>query len=188
MRQCHGCGTALSKRSQKIYCSNACQQSARRKSSTERWLESGEAWIGTHRGHYIREYLADAQSGRCAICGGTSVWLDLPLALVLDHIDGEPDEQPTREPAAGLPQLRLTACDVQEPEPRQRAPLPPTAIRGRPIVLKVVRHHRMVRFAGVVFAQPERERFDATSPRLDPRLRFFRCPSANRARRHQTGG
>lgn len=90
MRQCRGCGTALSKRSQKVYCGNACQASARRKSSLQRWLESGDAWIGTSRGHYIREYLAAAQSGRCAICGGASVWLDLPLALVLDHIDGDP--------------------------------------------------------------------------------------------------
>jgi hypothetical protein len=88
MRQCRGCGTALSKRSQKIYCSNACQQSARRKSSTERWLESGEAWIGTRQVHYIRQYLADAQSGCCAICGGARMWLGLPLALVLDTSTG----------------------------------------------------------------------------------------------------
>jgi HNH endonuclease len=90
VRLCHGCGATLSKRSQKKYCGNACQASVRRKASTERWLESGDAWIGTRRGHYIREYLAAAQSGCCAICGGASVWLDLPLALVLDHIDGDP--------------------------------------------------------------------------------------------------
>jgi hypothetical protein len=77
-------------RSQKIYCGNACQASARRKSSKERWLESGEAWIGTRQGHYIREYLADPQSGCCATCGGASTWLGAPLALVLDHIDGNP--------------------------------------------------------------------------------------------------
>ena len=80
----------LSKRSQKIYCRNACQGSFRRKSRTKRWLESGEARIDSHQGHYIREYLVAAQADRCAICGGTSVWLDLPLALVLDHIDGDP--------------------------------------------------------------------------------------------------
>ena len=90
MRQCRGCGTALSKRSQKLYCGNACQGSFRRKALTKLWLESGVARIDSHQGHYIREYLTDAQSGLCAICGGTSVWLDLPLALVLDHIDGDP--------------------------------------------------------------------------------------------------
>jgi hypothetical protein len=54
------------------------------------WLESGDAWIGTRHGHYIRLYLADAQSGCCAICGGAAVWMDLPLAFVSHHIDGDP--------------------------------------------------------------------------------------------------
>jgi hypothetical protein len=90
MRQCRGCGLPLSKRSQKLYCSNACQASLRRDASTKGWLESGEARIDGHQGHYIRLYLADAQSGCCAICGGACEWLGLPLALVLDHIDGNP--------------------------------------------------------------------------------------------------
>jgi hypothetical protein len=47
----------------------------------------------------------------------------------------QPDEQSTGKPAAGLPELRLTATDVQESEPWQRAPLPPTAIRQRSVVL-----------------------------------------------------
>ncbi|MDG5483051.1 HNH endonuclease [Mycolicibacterium gadium] len=91
MRQCRGCGSALTKRSQKIYCGNACQQSFRQRSSLQRWLESGEGWIGTRQGHYIREYIAEAQSRCCAICGAPSIWLDLPLALVMDHIDGDPN-------------------------------------------------------------------------------------------------
>jgi 5-methylcytosine-specific restriction endonuclease McrA len=90
MRQCRGCGSPLLKRSQKVYCGNACQASARRDTSTKLWLESSEARIDSHQGHYIRDYLADAQSGCCAICGGASAWLGLPLALVLDHIDGGP--------------------------------------------------------------------------------------------------
>jgi len=110
MKRCRGCGSELTKRSQKIYCSNACQGSSRRKSKTERWLESGEAWIGTTRGHYIRQYLADAQSGCCAICGAAGMWLGLPLALVLDHIDGDPTNN-RRE------NLRLVCpnCDSQLP-------------------------------------------------------------------------
>ena len=110
MRQCCGCGAALSKRSQKLYCGNACQQAVQRKSSLQHWLESGEASIGTRRGHYIRSYLADAQSGCCAICGEAGTWLGLPLTLVLDHIDGDPMNN-RRE------NLRLVCpnCDSQLP-------------------------------------------------------------------------
>ena len=115
MRQCRGCGSALSKRSQKIYCSNACQATVRRDTGTKRWLESGEAVVATSRGHYIRLYLHEAQSGRCAICGAAATWLDLPLALVLDHIDGDPTNN-RRE------NLRLVCpnCDSQLPTYKSR--------------------------------------------------------------------
>jgi 5-methylcytosine-specific restriction endonuclease McrA len=110
MRQCRRCGSTLAKRSQKVYCSNACQQLARQEASTQLWLESGDATVATTRNHYIRTYINAAQSGSCAICGGSNLWLGLHLAFVLDHIDGDPTNN-RRE------NLRLICpnCDSQLP-------------------------------------------------------------------------
>lgn len=115
MRSCRGCGTPLVKRSQKVYCSNSCQAAARSDARTKRWLETGEAYVATYHDHYIRQYLADAQSGCCAICGGDTTWQDLPLVLVLDHIDGDPTNN-RRE------NLRLVCpnCDSQLPTYKSR--------------------------------------------------------------------
>ncbi|MGW4098820.1 HNH endonuclease [Mycobacterium sp. NPDC004974] len=126
MRLCRACGAPLSKRSQRTYCGNACQAVARREAMTKRWLDSGEAWIDGHPGHYVRLYLADAQSGCCAICGGTSTWQGLLLTLV---VDGDSTNN-RRE------NLRLVCpnCDSQLPTYKARN-------RGRG------RHYRRERYA-----------------------------------------
>jgi 5-methylcytosine-specific restriction endonuclease McrA len=115
MRLCLGCGATLSKRSQKMFCNNACQAVARRNASIKLWLATGEAWVGSRRGHYVRTYLAEAQSGCCAICGSSSTWQGLPLTLVVDHIDGNPTNS-WRE------NLRLVCpnCDSQLPTYKSR--------------------------------------------------------------------
>ena len=79
------------------------------------WLATGVAKPGSQQGHYVRRYLAGEQGGRCAICGGPPSWNGAPLTLVLDHIDGD-SENNRRE------NLRLVCpnCDSQLPTYKSR--------------------------------------------------------------------
>lgn len=109
-RTCLGCGAELQKRQQKVFCSNACQQSYRRRLLLEAWLATGICRRTSYQGHFIRDYLYEQQAGCCALCGLKSSWNGLALTLIIDHIDGDPTND-RRE------NLRLICpnCDSQLP-------------------------------------------------------------------------
>ncbi|WP_107705768.1 HNH endonuclease signature motif containing protein [Nocardioides allogilvus] len=107
---CLGCGVELTKRHQKVFCSNRCQRAMERSQNVARWLATGIGTPASGIGHYIRTYLLADQGGRCAICAGGTEWNNLELRFVLDHIDGD-SENNHRE------NLRLICpnCDSQLP-------------------------------------------------------------------------
>ena len=119
----------LAKR-QVIYCSNSCQRLTQRRRKVEVWLETGSApSVEGRRRHYIRLYLLEDQAGLCAICGCPGEWQGLPLAFIVDHVDGDSSNN-TRD------NLRLVCpnCDSQLPTFKARN-------RGRG------RHFRRERYA-----------------------------------------
>lgn len=69
----------------------------------------------SYQGHYVRDYLYEQQGGCCVICGIKSSWNGLNLALIIDHIDGDPTND-RRE------NLRLICpnCDSQLPTYKAR--------------------------------------------------------------------
>lgn len=81
-----------------------------RERNIARWLETGIAQTGSGIGHYVRAYLLEDQTGRCALCGCSTTWQGRELRLVLDHVDGDSSNN-RRE------NLRLVCpnCDSQLP-------------------------------------------------------------------------
>jgi hypothetical protein len=115
MFECRGCGVVMKGRRSRLYCSNACQQAAARRALIAEWLTTGVGRAGSEKGHYLRSYLLDDHGGLCALCGIETEWNGAPLAFVLDHIDGNADDN-RRE------NLRLLCpnCDSQLPTFKSR--------------------------------------------------------------------
>jgi hypothetical protein len=114
MPPCQGCGATLANR-HRLYCSNQCQQRHRQQLLTAQWLATG---IGSPRpepDNYIRKFLSTEQGRQCAICHLDAAWNGRPLSFILDHIDGNSENN-------ARPNLRLVCpnCDSQLPTYKSR--------------------------------------------------------------------
>jgi hypothetical protein len=62
-----------------------------------------------HRGHLKRRLLSEGvKEPRCELCGQGEVWRGLPMSLVLDHINGIPDDNRLENPRIACPNCAAT--------------------------------------------------------------------------------
>ncbi|WP_420846502.1 HNH endonuclease [Nocardioides solisilvae] len=134
---CRGCGLQAEGRPNRVFCSNRCQRAVERRERVAGWLETGDApHAGTAKGHDIRRHIGEEQQGLCALCARPGVWNGRPLVLVLDHIDGDSENN-------RLENLRLVCphCDSQLDTFKARNPgrgrhVVPGALHARRVVLR----------------------------------------------------
>jgi hypothetical protein len=82
---------------------------------TDLWLATGEGTPRAEPENYIRRFIFAQQDQRCAMCRMPATWNEQPLNFVLDHIDGNSDNN-------ARVNLRLVCpnCDSQLPTYKNR--------------------------------------------------------------------
>ena len=109
---CKFCGLKLTKRSQKRFCSNKCQQNFNWQQKKKKIEETGlfENGFGNeaHR-PLVKKYLIEKYGCKCSICGITE-WMGKEVPLIVDHIDGNSEN-------CSIDNFRLVCgnCDMQLP-------------------------------------------------------------------------
>lgn len=107
--KCLYCDAPLGKNQFK-FCSQDHQFRYQEQLKLSKWLETGIAFVDSKPGHYIRKYIMTDQDRRCAVCAGLPEWNGQPLIFVLDHIDGNSENN-----ARGNLRLVCPNCDSQLP-------------------------------------------------------------------------
>lgn len=108
---CVECGNKLNRTSKRQYkfCSQKCCTKFRVKQNRKDLLNSSiiSGYVPTKR---YKDILIETFGNRCSICSMSAVWESKPLVLILDHIDGNSDNN-------NLNNIRLVCpnCDSQLP-------------------------------------------------------------------------
>jgi hypothetical protein len=78
-------------------------------------LETGTASLAGSRDHYVKRHILAEQDGTCSLCELEQEWQGRPLVFVLDHVDGDAENN-RRE------NLRMVCpnCDSQLPTYKSR--------------------------------------------------------------------
>lgn len=86
---CLQCGKECIKKPQSTgkFCSNVCQREYQYINDTKPKIERGEVTTPST----LKKYILREREHECSVCGLKPEWNGKPLALQLDHIDGDSD-------------------------------------------------------------------------------------------------
>ena len=91
IRYCEYCGKEITERHSKRFCCRECYYEAHKTEHYKRYLEDNSIAYGVQNMQRYKKYFLEEQEHKCAICGCSDIWQDKQLVFVLDHIDGNAD-------------------------------------------------------------------------------------------------
>lgn len=105
---CKWCGKIYSSRGAKYFCSRECYNHYHSQENYQKYLDDNSIAYGFKNMQNYKKYFLEDQNHKCAICGIEDTWNNQKLVLILDHINGNADDN-ARE------NLRLVCpnCDSQ---------------------------------------------------------------------------
>jgi hypothetical protein len=90
---CKNCGKEFHPRysSKGLFCSHSCQQEYKSKEAYKVFISNPEKYKGRMNIRFVKPYILEEQEHKCSICGMPDTWNNKPLVFILDHIDGNAD-------------------------------------------------------------------------------------------------
>ena len=73
------------------FCSRKCYLEYHSREKYERYLKDNSIAYGYQNMQKYKKYFLEEQDYKCAICGMSNTWNNKPLVFILDHIDGNAD-------------------------------------------------------------------------------------------------
>jgi hypothetical protein len=90
--KCLRCGIELKPNHPKqIYCSHICSTEYKKEKTYENYLNNQEQYYGKHDLSSLKNWFLKDQDYKCDICNINNNWNGFELIFVLDHIDGNAD-------------------------------------------------------------------------------------------------
>lgn len=92
MIKCEWCGKEITKRNAKKYCCKQCEGAARGYNHYQQYLKDNTIASGIKNMNCYKKYILSEQDCKCAICNQSNIWNKKELVFVLDHINGNADD------------------------------------------------------------------------------------------------
>lgn len=90
-KYCEVCGKEIRAKNAKRFCCRSCYNEYHRLEHYNQYLKDNSIAYGNQNMQNYKKFFLEEQNHKCAICGCEDSWCNKQLVFILDHIDGNAD-------------------------------------------------------------------------------------------------